>query len=87
MNSINGYELEIEDKETVKVIVENTNAILIELNRFLWMIEESIYGVSNDDTARLKEQQDLPLLVELKQQRDYINSILARAVHIKEGLW
>lgn len=79
-----------EPRETAKMILENTDNILNELNNHLKAIFEALSGgtpTNSDSAARVADKQDLNMLDTLRRQRDLAEDILKVSVRIREVLW
>lgn len=74
--------------ETAKGILENMDAILKELFNQLRMIDDAIYSPQNTRSGEnSNEPKQEGLLEILDRQRNYAESLMYLAVHIREGLW
>lgn len=76
-----------EPRETAKIILENMNGILSEMNNQLCGIEDALYGAVPKETNMGAEPHQPPMLTMLREQRDFAEAILKRIAHIREGLW
>ena len=85
MMNINACVGGIAKPESAKIILENMDAILKELENELTRIDSAIYSPKPLDEA--KEPKDECMLGTLNRQRNMAEGLLKLAVHIKEGLW
>lgn len=77
-----------EPRETAIDIMSNLSGILTEIKNQVDLIDAAIYGKRVEDAIASDEKpQRPPMLMILRQQRDFAESILKSIVHIREGLW
>jgi len=79
-----------EPRETAKDIILNLAAILTEIKNQVDSIESAIYGKILAETNAgdgMEESPFPPMLMLLRQQRDFAEDILKIVIHIREGLW
>lgn len=72
--------------ETAKDILNNTDAILQNLEDEVTRINDALYGRKERPTE-MKEPQDLSMLATLRRQRDWAEQLLKGVCHIREALW
>ena len=73
--------------ETAKDIILNLAAILAEIKTQVDSIESALYGKRLEETNTVDGMEEPPMLVLLRQQRDFAEGILKIIIHIREGLW
>lgn len=76
----------VEKRETAKMILENMDAILNEIENQLWLIDAGICNPKQKN-GEVKEPVDGCMLDTLQRQRNKAEEILKIAIHIREGLW
>ena len=76
-----------EPRETAKDTIVNLAAILTEIKNEVDLIDSAIYGNRSTETTAKEEPSMPPMLLMLKQQRDFAEDILKIIAHIREGLW
>lgn len=77
-----------EPRETAIDIMSNLSVILNEIKNQVDLIDAAIYGNRVEDSTTVNEMpQRPPMLMILRQQRDFAENILKSIVHIREGLW
>lgn len=76
-----------EPRETAKDIILNLEEILNEIKAQVDLIESAIYGNKLAETNAKEESPIPPMLMMLRQQRDFAEDILKIIMHIREGLW
>lgn len=77
-----------EPRETAMEIITNLAAILNEIKHQVDSIDMAIYGNRlMDETTAEEKPSAPPMLMILKQQRDFAEAILKSIVQIREGLW
>ena len=74
-------------RETAKDIMLNLAAILTEIKNQVDSIESAIYGNRSAETNAKEESTIPPMLMMLRQQRDFAEDILKITMRIREGLW
>lgn len=82
--------VEEQKRETVKELLENMGAILVELNNNVRMISDAVYRGGNLKTVEEvnNEPKEMPPIVAIMQgQRDSAEEILKEVVKITEALW
>lgn len=77
----------IRDKETAKMILENMDAILNELDNQTKAVETAIFSPMPNATEPNREPLDECILGTLNRHRNRAEEILKRVIHIREGLW
>lgn len=76
--------------ETAKDIILNLAAILTEIKNQVDSIESAIYGKKVTETNAGDGEEECPMppmLILLREQRDFAEGILKIIMHIREGLW
>lgn len=73
--------------ESAKVLLENTDAILHELDDLTKTIESGIFSPRSCREEEKREPMDECMLATLNRQRHMAEEILKRVMHIREGLW
>ncbi len=73
--------------ENAKVLLENTDAILHELDDLTRAIESGIFSPLPCGVEENREPRDECMLGTLNRQRHKTEEILKRVIHIREGLW
>lgn len=79
-----------EPRETAKDIILNLASILTEIKNQVDSIESAIYGKKVAETNAgdgMEECPMPPMLILLREQRDFAEEILKIIMHIREGLW
>ncbi|MBO7734004.1 MAG: hypothetical protein J6S67_15675 [Methanobrevibacter sp.] len=77
-----------EPSETAIEIMSNLSGILTEIKSQVDLIDSAIYGKRVEDATTAEEKPPTPpMLMILRQQRDFAEDILKSIVHIREGLW
>ena len=77
-----------EPKETAKMILENTDAILEETGEILELVFSSINGERRDTLTSVETGNvDISMMVTLRRQRAVAERILKIATEIREVLW
>lgn len=90
MRTIDLCMVDNEPRETVKDIILNLAAILTEIKSQVDSIESALYGKRLAETNAgdgMEEVPFPPMLMLLRQQRDFAEDILKIIIHIREGLW
>ena len=76
-----------EPREKALDIISNLSAILTEIKNQVDSIDSAIYGKKVEETTAKEAPSMPPILMILRQQRDFAEDILKSIVHIREGLW
>ena len=76
-----------EQRETAKDTILNLSEILTEIKKQVDSIDSAIYGNRPAEATAKEEPSMPPMLVMLRQQRDFAEDILRSIIHIREGLW
>lgn len=81
--------VEEQKRETVKELLENMGAILVELNNNVCMIADAVYrGGNNNPVKEVHDEPKMPPMVAIMQgQRDAAEEVLKELVRIREALW
>jgi len=77
-----------EPRETAMEIMSNLSGILTEIKNQVGLINSAIYGNVVEDATTANEMPPTPpMIMILRQQRDFAEDILKSIVQIREGLW
>lgn len=78
----------VNEKETVKDIIQNTGFLLNEAKGIVTMIQEALYGPMTLKTNDIKPHESQESVIEtLKKERRDMEDLLHDIIAIREALW